>query len=129
MSTYTLKNLGDVEDAAAKNNMGEGFSARFAREALDCEHTGFALQKLAADTATPFAHRHDEAEEVYVVIDGGGRMMLDDEFIDVGRYDAVRVSPGVARSFAAGPEGLEFLVFGPHHQGDGEILPYEWPEA
>jgi hypothetical protein len=28
----------------------------------------------------------------------------------------------VARAFEAGPDGLELLVFGPHHQGDGEIL-------
>lgn len=24
------------------------------------------------------------------------------------------------RAFEAGPDGLEFLVFGPHHRGDGE---------
>lgn len=127
MSTYTHKNLADVEDAAAKNGMGEGFSARFAREALDCEKTGFALEKLDPGTKTPFAHRHNEAEEVYVIIDGGGRMLLDETVIDLATKDAVRVSPGVARSFEAGPDGLEFLVFGPHHKNDGEVLQVEWP--
>jgi mannose-6-phosphate isomerase-like protein (cupin superfamily) len=127
MSTYTHKNLADVEDAAAKNGMGEGFSARFAREALECERTGFALEKLAPRAKVPFAHRHEEAEEVYVVLDGAGRMLLDEEIIELKKHDAVRVSPGVARSFDAGPDGLEFLVFGPHHKNDGEILQVDWP--
>lgn len=127
MSTYTHKNLLDVEDSAAKNNMGEGFSARFAGESLDCEGTGLALESLAAGTKVPFAHRHEEAEEVYVVIAGGGRMLLDEEVIDIAKHDAIRVSPGVARSLEAGSDGLEFLVFGPRHKGDGEILKTEWP--
>jgi hypothetical protein len=36
--------------------------------------------------------------------------------------DAIRVAPHVARAFEAGPEGLELLVFGPHHEGDGEVM-------
>jgi hypothetical protein len=40
--------------------------------------------------------------------------------------DAVRVSPGVARSFDAGPEGLEVLIFGPRVEGDGETVADFW---
>jgi hypothetical protein len=32
------------------------------------------------------------------------------------------VAPKVKRAFAAGPDGLELVAFGPHHEGDGEIL-------
>jgi len=32
----------------------------------------------------------------------------------------------VARAFEAGPEGLEFIAFGPHHPGDGEAVDDRW---
>ncbi len=129
MSQFTLKNLADVEDAAAKHGMADGFSARFGREDLGCVETGFALQTLKAGTSLPFGHRHDAAEEVYVVIDGSGDMLLDDLVVPVERLDAVRVAPGALRSFRAGDDGLSFLVFGPHHQGDGAMTPVQWPDA
>ncbi|MCW3039954.1 MAG: Cupin 2 conserved barrel domain protein [Solirubrobacterales bacterium] len=129
MGSYTHRNLADLDDAAAAHGAGDSFSSRFGRDALDCEHTGFALQRLAPGATAPFAHRHEQAEEVYVILEGGGRMLLDEEVLTVGRRDAIRVSPGVARSFEAGPEGLELLVFGPHHKNDGEILQVQWPAA
>jgi hypothetical protein len=39
---------------------------------------------------------------------------------------AVRVSPGVARSFEAAEEGLEVLIVGPHVEDDGELVPDFW---
>jgi mannose-6-phosphate isomerase-like protein (cupin superfamily) len=68
------------------------------------------------------AHRHQDAEEVYVVLSGSGRVKLDDEISAVGPLDAIRVAPPVARSFEAGEDGLELLAFGPRHENDGEIL-------
>jgi len=44
------------------------------------------------------------------------------------RLDAVRVSPAVTRAFEAGPDGLEVLAFGPHHEGDGELIPGWWSD-
>jgi mannose-6-phosphate isomerase-like protein (cupin superfamily) len=75
-----------------------------------------------------FAHRHDEAEEVYVVISGSGRAKLDDEIVELAARDALRVSPGVTRQLEAGPEGLELIAFGPRHDGDGEIVPGWWSD-
>ena len=46
--------------------------------------------------------------------------------IDLSPLDAVRVSPGVARAFEAGSDGLEVLIFGPHVEGDGETVPDFW---
>jgi mannose-6-phosphate isomerase-like protein (cupin superfamily) len=66
------------------------------------------------------------AEEIYVIIGGGGRMKLDDRVIDVGPLDAVRVAPAVARALEAGDDGLQFLVFGPHRAGDGELVADPW---
>jgi mannose-6-phosphate isomerase-like protein (cupin superfamily) len=49
-----------------------------------------------------FAHRRDEAEEIYVVVSGSGRIELDDEIVDLGSLDAIRIAPGVARSLKGG---------------------------
>jgi hypothetical protein len=32
----------------------------------------------------------------------------------------------VARALEAGPDGLEFLAFGPHHDADGEPVDDPW---
>ena len=42
--------------------------------------------------------------------------------------DALRVAPGVVRQFEAGPDGLEYLVFGAHHEKDGEMLNDWWTD-
>jgi len=84
--------------------------------------------RLRADTRQPFGHRHERAEEVYVVIAGSGRVKLDDEIAELRPLDAVRVAPAVTRAFEAGPDGLELLAFGPRHDGDGELFPGWWSE-
>jgi mannose-6-phosphate isomerase-like protein (cupin superfamily) len=77
---------------------------------------------------SPFTHRHTEAEEIYVVLSGSGRIKLDDQLFDIGSQDAIRVAPATARAFEAGPQGLEFLAFGPHHPGDGELVEDAWTD-
>src|SRR5215210_7791180 len=79
-------------------------------------------------SAAPSRHRHTDAEEIYVVLRGSGRVKLDDEVLDVGPLDSIRVAPATARAFEAGPEGLEFLALGPHHPGDGELVEDAWTD-
>src|SRR5262249_51903914 len=81
---------------------------------------------LATFERSPFSHRHRNAEEVYVMLAGAGRVKLDDDLFAVRARDAIRVAPGVARAFEAGPDGLEFLAFGPHHDDDGEPVDDPW---
>ncbi|HEY2636647.1 MAG TPA: hypothetical protein VGI54_04605, partial [Solirubrobacteraceae bacterium] len=64
--------------------------------------------------------------EIYVVVEGGGKMKLGDEVIDIDTLDAIRVAPEVPRAFAAGPAGLAVLAFGTHHENDGELLHDIW---
>jgi quercetin dioxygenase-like cupin family protein len=75
-----------------------------------------------------FGHRHESAEELYLVLSGSGRVRLDGETREIGRLDTIRVAAPVARSFEAGPDGLELLAFGPRHAGDGEILRDFWSD-
>jgi mannose-6-phosphate isomerase-like protein (cupin superfamily) len=125
---HTIKNLEEVEDMAAKHGLGETGEARFCREDLDAADTGLSHQRLKPGKRQSFGHRHTEAEEIYLVLAGSGRVKLDDEIVEVGRLDAIRVSPETMRAFEAGPDGLEFVAFGPHLSGDGEMVQEWWSE-
>ena len=125
---YTLKKLTDVEDSAVKFGLSEVQQARFARNDLDAEQTGVSHLRFKAGKRQAFAHKHENAEEIYVVLAGSGRCKLDDEIIDVQPLDAVRVAPKVTRAFEAGPDGLEVLAFGPRHDGDGEVIEHWWAD-
>ena len=126
---HTHINLEDVEDAAPGNGFGDRWEARVARTALGAEQSGVTHFRLRPGMRSPFSHRHTEIEEIYVVLSGTGRVKLDDQISDVRPLDAIRVAPQVARAFEAGPEGLEFIAFGPHHPGDGESVDDPWVAA
>jgi mannose-6-phosphate isomerase-like protein (cupin superfamily) len=123
---YTLKNLGEVEDIAAKHGFGEQGEARFATADLDAQHTGISLHHLRPGMRQAFGHRHTEAEEVYVVLSGSGSIALGHEVLELRALDAVRVAPDVTRAFEAGADGMQILAVGPRHEGDGEIVPGWW---
>lgn len=125
---YSKKNLRAVQDMAVEHGLSETQEARFARADLGAEQTGMNYLIVKPGQREAFAHRHRAAEEIYVVLAGSGAVKLDDELVQLAPLDAVRVSPGVARAFEAGPQGLEVLVFGPHVEADGEIVQDFWGE-
>jgi mannose-6-phosphate isomerase-like protein (cupin superfamily) len=112
MADYTLLNLRtDVEDMAPKFDMGDGIEAHFARTPLNLEKSGLSYFKLGSDYRLGFGHTHSEQEEIYLVISGSARLKLDDEEVELGALDAVRIPPGIMRSMGAGPEGAELIAF------------------
>jgi mannose-6-phosphate isomerase-like protein (cupin superfamily) len=125
---FTIKNLREVEDVAPRFGFQEVQEARFAQSDLDSQSIGLAFHRVKPGCRQAFAHRHQEAEEIYVVLAGKGRIKLDDEVRDIGPMDAIRVAPAVGRAFEGGPDGLELLVFGPRYKGDGEIISGEFWE-
>lgn len=123
---YAKANLREVEDSAAKHGAGETQEARFPREQLGLEQTGLNYLTVKPGLREAFAHRHRQAEEVYVVLAGSGRVKLDAELVELAPLDVVRVEPGTTRSFEAGPEGLQVLIFGARMPGDGELVEGFW---
>jgi mannose-6-phosphate isomerase-like protein (cupin superfamily) len=127
-ASFTHKKLSEVEDSAPKFGIDELQEARFAKYDLDAEQTGVSLMRVKPGKRQGFGHKHENCEEVYVVLSGSGRVKLDDEIVEVEALDAVRVAPGVTRQFEAGPDGLEMLAVGPRSDGDGEVIPGWWSD-
>jgi mannose-6-phosphate isomerase-like protein (cupin superfamily) len=122
---FSVTNLKQVEDSAAAR--GPGFEARFGRKHLDSEHLGVSYFRYGPDFRSPFGHRHEVQEEVYVVVGGSGRMKLDDEVISLAPWDTVRVAPEVVRAFESGPDGLEIIaVGGDKPEGGDGVLVQDW---
>jgi uncharacterized cupin superfamily protein len=125
---YAKKNLREIQDSALQHGLSDHQEARFPQSDLGAEQTGMNFLIVKPGQREAFAHRHRTAEEIYVIINGAGRVKLDDELLELAPLDAVRVSPGVARSFEAGPDGLQVLIFGPHVESDGEMVQDFWGE-
>jgi quercetin dioxygenase-like cupin family protein len=128
MSNFTIKNLKEVDDSAAER--GDEMEARFGRKHLGSEHLGVSYFRYGPNFRPSFGHRHREQEEAYVVVGGSGRIKLDDEVIELHRWDAVRVAPGVVRAFEGGPDGLELIAIGADRPegGDGEMVHDFWTD-
>jgi mannose-6-phosphate isomerase-like protein (cupin superfamily) len=129
MSDFTIKNLkDDVDNAAEQFGLAPDIEARFAREPLEATAFGLSYQRLAPNARFPYGHHHKTQEEVYVVLEGSGRMKLDDEVVDIEPWDAIRVGKDTVRSFEAGSDGLAFLAFGaPKSEAhDAEMIPGWW---
>jgi mannose-6-phosphate isomerase-like protein (cupin superfamily) len=129
--SYTKVNLKeDVQDSAPSFGFAPDLEARFASGDLDLEQSGVGYEKLAPNFRVPFGHTHKGQEELYVVVSGSGRVKIDDEIVDFGQWDALRMAPGVWRCFEAGADGCELLAFGAPKmddpRADAEMQPGWW---
>jgi mannose-6-phosphate isomerase-like protein (cupin superfamily) len=125
MTAFSIANLRrEVVDSAKEFGFSPALEARFGKKDLESERLSVSFQRVAPNETSPFSHRHKEqAEEIYVVVEGSGKVHLDGEARDVGEWDAVRVSGPVLRSFEAGPDGLAILAFGEiNPANDAEIV-------
>ena len=129
MSNFSTVNLLEVEDSVGER--APGIEGRFGRKHLDSRDLGISHFRYAANLRSPMAHSHREQEEAYVVVAGSGRILLDDEVLDLSLWDVVRVAPSVVRAFEAGPDGLDIIaVGGPKPEdGDGVMGVAAWPDA
>jgi mannose-6-phosphate isomerase-like protein (cupin superfamily) len=84
----------------------------FSRNEVGSRQVGVSRFSYEPGARMPFGHRHGVQEEVYVVVAGSGRAKLEEEIVEIGMWDVVRVAPRVIRSFEAGPEGMELVCVG-----------------
>ncbi len=83
------------------------------RVLLDAHFGGASKQSLADATLTPGAatrrHYHARTEEIYVVLEGSGRMEVAGIERDVGPGHAILIPPGAWHEIRAGEDELRFL--------------------
>ena len=122
---YTKINVDRVKDSAAAHGLTTQ-EARFPREDLRAVQTGMNYLTVKAGRREAFAHRHLETEEICFVVEGSGRIRLDDEIVDLTPHDLVRIGAGVTRQLEAGADNLTVLIFGPRVEGDAEVVDGFW---
>ncbi len=78
------------------------------REYLHTPAQSLAEATLEAGQATQ-RHYHRLSEEIYLIVEGGGRMEVDGEEREVGADDAILIPPGAWHTLVAGPAGARLL--------------------
>ena len=69
-----------------------------------------SVNSLSAGAGVPFVHSHKKNEEIYGVLSGKGRAVLDGETVELTAGDWLRVAPAVQRQFSAAEDSpISFL--------------------
>jgi uncharacterized cupin superfamily protein len=115
--------------AATWQRLGDGAGA-----------TGFGLNRVRVEPGrlpTP-PHSHGRSEEIYYVLGGSGLLWQDEAVCEIGPGDTiVQVADHYEHTIRAGPEGIDYLVFGTRHPVEYGWLPrsravrlsYPWVEG
>jgi len=128
MTDYTHINLKeDVDDQAPNFGLSPQLESRMARVPLEMENAGISYIRIAPGFRIPFGHKHNNQEEVYVLVNGSGRIKLDEEVRELKQWDAVRVHRETVRGFEAGDQGAEFIAIGAPNTGPGDAeMIHDW---
>jgi quercetin dioxygenase-like cupin family protein len=129
LSRFSTVNLLEIEDSMG--DRAPGIEGRFGRKHLDSRDLGVSHFRYAPNLRSTFGHSHREQEEAYVVVAGSGRVLLDDDVLELRQWDVVRVAPEVVRAFEAGPDGMDVLAVGGPKPDEGDGVPgaANWPDA
>ncbi|MDY5778531.1 MAG: cupin domain-containing protein [Succinivibrionaceae bacterium] len=69
-----------------------------------------SFNTLPKGVSVPFVHSHKQNEEIYIVLEGKGKVVIDDETIELKKGDTLRVSPKAKRQFSADSnEAISFI--------------------
>lgn len=69
-----------------------------------------SINNLPAGASVPFVHAHKNNEEIYTILSGKGKVVIDGETVELTVGDWIRISPAAKRQFfAAEDEGISFI--------------------
>lgn len=69
-----------------------------------------SINNLPAGTGVPFVHSHRENEEIYFILNGSGKAVINGETVKLEKGDALRLNPEAERQFSAAEDcSLSFM--------------------
>jgi mannose-6-phosphate isomerase-like protein (cupin superfamily) len=129
---YTVAGRGEALDIMAEYpGYGEMLSYT---GALGAEQVALTWRRMPAGTGGKgsYGHRHNNQEELYLVLSGEVQAKIGDDVITLGPGMAVRVPPTAYRSIHNdGPGDAELVICSVRvddPQGETEVTPDFWPE-
>lgn len=96
MKNYTISNIKNDARTEFKNILGLS----------GCE---ISVNSLPAGVSVPFVHAHKQNEEVYIVLEGNGKLFIDGEEIEIKKDDIFKIDPKGERCISAGNESIKFV--------------------
>lgn len=105
---YTVCRVDEMESAFG------GLLIR-ARAELGVTSFGMGIMNLPPDSGDLYPehdHHHTNQEEVYVVLEGTGELVLPDQTVPLDKDVVVRIGAATRRRVRSGPSGLRFLALG-----------------
>lgn len=93
----------------SKTNIGDEARVEL-HEALSLTGAEISFNHLPAGGNVPFVHSHKQNEEIYGILSGKGKVVIDEETIELNAGDWLRISPNAKRQFfAANDSDITFL--------------------
>ena len=87
----------------AKTNIGNEGRVEL-HEKLSLTGAEISINQLPAGASVPFVHSHKNNEEIYGILSGKGKAVIDNETIELTSGDWLRISPAAKRQFFASQE-------------------------
>lgn len=93
----------------AKTNIGNAGRAEL-HEKLTLTGAEVSINRLPAGANVPFVHSHKNNEEIYGILSGKGKAVLDGEEIELAAGDWLKIAPSAKRQFfAANDSGIVYV--------------------
>ena len=97
MKNYTKTNIGN-----------EGRTEL--HETLALTGAEISVNQLPAGANVPFVHSHKNNEEIYGILSGNGKAVIDGEEIELSASDWLKIAPAAKRQFfAASDSGITYV--------------------
>ena len=112
----------------AKTNIGNEGRVEL-HEKLSLTGAEVSINQLPAGASVPFVHSHKNNEEIYGILSGKGKAVIDGEEIELAAGDWLKIAPAAKRQFfAASDSGITYVCIqvkenslGGYSMADAEI--------
>ena len=92
-----------------KTNVGEEARVEL-HDRLHLTGAEVSINRLPAGACVPFVHSHRQNEEIYAVLEGSGKAVIDGEEVTLSAGDWLRIAPAAKRQFfAAENSGIKYV--------------------